>query len=40
MLILIVIKYTRLIEMLFKGHLERTEIESDKQAAPFYPISF
>jgi hypothetical protein len=34
----IFINYSRLIEKLFKGHLERAEIELDKLAAPWSPI--
>jgi hypothetical protein len=30
--------YSRQIEKLVKGHLERAVIEFDKLAAPFYPI--
>jgi hypothetical protein len=38
MLFQIFINYDRSIEKLVKGHLERAEIDSDKQAASFSPI--
>jgi hypothetical protein len=36
----IFINYDKFIKRLVKGHLVRTEIEFDKLAAPFSPISF